>query len=81
MPRFAAAMAGVMLVGREFYRFGYLGKQGPNSKIRELGAVPLNAAGFLLINALAFFALKRRTGDFFARRKFVRRFTHNHFDK
>ena len=24
MPRFAATMAGVMLVGREFYRFGYL---------------------------------------------------------
>ena len=81
MPRFSAAMAGVMLVGREFYRFGYLDKDGPSSKIREIGAVPLNAAGFFLITSLAFIAAKRRTGDFFSRRKFVRRFTHTHYDK
>jgi len=59
MPRFTVAMASVMLVGREFYRFGYLDKDGPSSTIREMGAVPLNAAGFLLINSLAFFVLKR----------------------
>lgn len=81
MPRFTVAMAGVMLIGREFYRFGYLDKDGPSSTIRELGAVPLNAAGFLLINSLAFFVLKRQIGGFFTRRKFVRYFTTTHYDK
>mmetsp|Transcript_25345 Transcript_25345/g.29762 ORF Transcript_25345/g.29762 Transcript_25345/m.29762 type:complete len:110 (-) Transcript_25345:193-522(-) len=59
MPRFTTAMASVMLIGREFYRFGYLTKEGPSSVIREIGAVPLNAAGFFLINSMAFVALKR----------------------
>ena len=80
MPRFATAMASMMLVGREFYRFGYLNKDGPSSIVREMGAVPLNAAGFLLIGSFAFLAAKRRTGDFFSRRKSVRYFTHNHLN-
>ena len=73
-------MAGIMLVGREFYRFGYLDKDGPSSKIREIGAVPLNAAEFFLIGATAFVVLKRQTGGFFSRRKFVRKRTWSHYD-
>lgn len=80
MPRFAAGMAATMLVGREFYRFGYLDKQGPSSKVREVGAVALNAAGFLLINSVLFYTLKRQTGGFFSRRKFVRYWTHGHYE-
>ena len=79
-PRFAAAMGGVMLLGRELYRFGYLDKDGPSSKVREMGAVPLNAAGFFLIGATTFAVLKRQTGGFFSRRKTVRRFTMTHYD-
>ena len=59
MPRFATGMAGVMLIGRELYRFGYLDKDGPSSKVREAGAIPLNAAGVFLIGSMAFFVLKR----------------------
>ena len=74
-------MAGVMIVGRELYRHGYHDRHGPSSKVREAGAVPLNAAGFFLISSLAFIALKRQTGAFFGRRKFVRYFTHTPYDK
>ena len=80
MPRFATAMGSVMLVGREFYRFGYHDKNGASSKVRELGAIPLNIAGVLLMGSLGLVAAKRRTGDFWGRRKFVRYFTHNHAD-
>ena len=80
MPRFAAAMAGTMLVGREFYRFGYLTNEGATSKIREAGAIPLNLAGVLLTGSIAMFIFKRQTGGFFSRRKTVRRFTTNAYD-
>ena len=81
MPRFATAMGSVMLVGREFYRFGYHDKDGASSKVIEFGAVPLNAAGFFLIGSLSLLAMKRRTGDFWSRRKFVKYFTHSRVDK
>lgn len=80
LPRFAATMAGVMFVGREFYRFGYLDRDGPSSKIREIGAIPLNIAGILLISSVAGFVWRRQMGGFISRRKTVRRFTTNHYD-
>ena len=80
MPRAAACMGGIVLIGRELYRFGYMTKEGPSSKIREAGALPLNAAEFLLICSVGGFCLKRWTGGFFSRRKFVRKFTHTHYD-
>ena len=80
MPRFTASMAAVMLVGREFYRFGYLDKNGPSSKVREVGAVALNAAGIFVTLSAVMVVLKRQTGGFFSRRKFVRRFTHTFYD-
>ena len=79
-PRFSAGMAATMLIGRELYRFGYLTKEGPSSRIREAGAIPLNAAGFFLIGGAALSVLKRQTGGFFARRKSVRYFTTTHYD-
>ena len=79
--RFVASMAGVVLIGREFYRFGYLSKQGPNSAIREAGAIPLNVAEISMACALSLVYLKYRVGPFFARRKFVQRFTKTRYDK
>ena len=81
MPRFSATMAAIVLVGRELYRFGYLTKEGPSSPIRELGAVPLNAAEFFLIGSVSFYLFKRYSGNFFANRRVVKYFTHNHFDR
>ena len=81
MPRFATAMGSVMLVGREFYRFGYHDKDGASSKVREFGAVPLNAAGFFLIGSMTLLATKRRTGKFFSQRKIVKTLTWSRVDR
>lgn len=81
LPRFTASMATVVLVGRELYKYGYLTKEGPSSKIREMGALPLNAAEFFVIGSVPFFLFKRWSGGFFARRKFVRYFTFNAYDR
>ena len=80
-PRFTASAAGIVLIGREFYRFGYLSKHGPNSHIREAGAVPLNAAELSMVGALGLVYLRYRVGPFFARRKFVQRFTKTNYEK
>lgn len=80
-PRFTFGCTSVVLVGRELYRFGYMSKDGPNSKIRELGAYPLNIAEILMILSLGVVYLKYKTGAFFLRRKVVRRFTHTTYDK
>lgn len=80
MPRFSAGMAFTMLVGREFYRFGYLSKEGPSSQVREVGAIALNVAGIALVGMSALCVLKRQTGGFFAKRKSVRYFTHTPYD-
>ena len=81
LPRFTFGCTSVVLVGRELYRFGYMSKDGPNSKIRELGAYPLNIAEILMILSLGVVYLKYKTGAFFLRRKVVRRFTHTTYDK
>ena len=52
-PRFATGLGSVILVGREFYRAGYMSNDGPNSKIREIGAIPLNVAEMLLMVSIA----------------------------
>ena len=70
-PRITAAMGGVVLVGRELYRYGYMTKQGPNSGIRELGAIPLNVAEFLVVGCLLFTYGRYKMGPFFSRRKIV----------
>ena len=74
-PKFCATMGGVVIIGRELYRAGYMTKHGPNSTIRELGAVPLNIAEILVIGSLTIIGIKYFTGPFFSRRKLVKRFT------
>ena len=53
-PRFVAAMGGTIIAGRELYRIGYTSPEGPTSKIREMGAIPLNAAELLILGSVAF---------------------------
>ena len=64
-PRLAASVAGVVFVGREFYRIGYLTKEGPSSVIREIGAVPVNVSEIFLILGISSIYLRRRFGSFF----------------
>ena len=48
-PRSTVVMAGIVVVGRELYSFGYNTREGPYSKVREMGAYPLNIAEILMI--------------------------------
>ena len=48
-PRSTVVMGGIVVVGRELYSFGYNTREGPNSKVREMGAYPLNIAEILMI--------------------------------
>ena len=80
-PRFTFGCLTIVFVGRELYRFGYLSKNGASSKIREMGAIPLNVAELMLIMALGLAYLKYKTGSFFLRRKFVRSFSWTYYDK
>ena len=79
MPRLTVAMGSVVIAGRLLYLYGYMTNEGPNSTIREAGALPLNAAEFLLMCGMTGVFLKYKSGPFFARRKFVRRFTETHY--
>ena len=81
MPRFTATMIGTVLAGRELYRYGYMTKEGPNSIIREAGAIPLNIAELLMIIAVGGLALKYFFGPFLRRRRLIKRFTMSKFDR
>ena len=48
-PRLATGLGSTILVGRELYRFGYMSPDGPNSHIREAGAIPLNIAEIIML--------------------------------
>ena len=58
-----------------------MSKDGPNSKLRELGAYPLNIAEIFMILSLGLVYLKYKTGAFFLRRKIVKRLTWTTYDK
>jgi hypothetical protein len=73
-PRFTAFLGSVVICGRELYRWGYLSKDGPNSHIRELGAVPLNVAEILLILGFASIYTRMRYEGLLRNRKFYKRF-------
>ena len=73
-PSFSATMGGIVLVGRELYRYGYMTPDGPNSIIREIGAIPLNVAEISMISAIGFLALRYFFGPFFSNRKIVKFF-------
>ena len=79
-PRFSAALGLTVFVGRELYRYGYMTKEGPNSHIREAGAIPLNIAEVMMILGVGVLALRYFFGPFLGRRKFIRRFTWSKVD-
>ena len=79
-PRFGATMASIVVAGRELYRYGYMSDEGPNAKIREVGAIPLNIAEASMIIGIGVIAIRYMFGPFFGRRKFVRRFTWSKVD-
>ena len=81
MPRLFTALGVTVIAGRELYRYGYMTNEGPNSHIREAGAIPLNAAEFLMIVGVGCLALKYFFGPFFGRRNFVKRFTMSKIDR
>ena len=71
-------MGAVVLVGRELYRLGYMSPDGPNSKIREAGAIPLNVAELLVLGSVMFVFARYAFGPYVWRRKFVKKyFTHS----
>ena len=74
-PRLTAGLGVTILGGRELYRIGYMSKDGPTSKIRELGAVPLNIAELFLVLSLSFVFLRYQTGFFLGNRKSIRYLT------
>ena len=73
-PRFVTAMGGTVLVGRELYRTGYTSSDGPTSKIREMGAIPLNIAELLVLGAGFFVYARFAGGPFIWRRKFIKKY-------
>ena len=80
-PRATASVGAVILGGRELYRVGYMSSEGPNSKIREAGAMPLNIAMILSILSVSFIALRYKFGPFVTNRKVVKYFTESKLDK
>ena len=80
-PRFTVAMGGVVLVGRELYRIGYMSPEGPTSKIREAGAIPLNVAELLCAIGVGFVFLRYQFGGFFSRRKLIQSLTKSKFER
>ncbi len=81
MPRVFGTLGTVVLIGRELYRYGYMTNDGPNSRIREAGAIPLNAAEFFMMVGVGGLALQYFCGPFFARRGFVKRLTMSKIDR
>ena len=74
-------LGSIVLTGRELYRVGYMSPEGPNSKVREAGAVPLNAAGLFLLLGMGFVVLRFQTGRFLGDRKIVQKFTHSRVER
>ncbi len=81
IPRFSAGLGTVVLFGRELYRYGYMTNEGANSHIRELGAIPLNAAEFFMMVGIGVIAWKYFFGQFFRNRNFIKRITMSKIDR
>jgi hypothetical protein len=76
-----AGLGAVILGGRELYRVGYQTNDGPNSKIREAGAIPLNIAELLIALGLCFTFMRYRFGLFISNRNIVQKFTMTKYQK
>ena len=79
-PRLTAGLGAVVLAGRELYRIGYMSPEGPGSRIREYGAIPLNIGELLCVLSVCFVFLRYQFGGFASRRRFVKYFTHSRYD-
>ena len=62
-PRLATGLGSIMLVGRELYRVGYMSPDGPNSHVREAGAIPLNIAEIIMLVMLSHSYLYRSVSE------------------
>ena len=80
-PRIITSLGITVFAGREFYRYGYTTNDGPNSNIREIGAISLNAAEFFMIGLIGVLALRYFFGPFFNNRKFVQKFKLSVYDR
>ena len=74
-PRFTLALTGVIFTGRTLYSVGYTSCEGANSKIREMGAIPLNIAELLLVLGLAGLFVKHKMSWMLTNRKFYKRWS------
>lgn len=75
-PRFTLALTSVVIAGRCLYTAGYMSNEGPNSKIREMGAIPLNVAEICLILGLGALVFKNTyTLGLLKNRKIYKRYT------
>ena len=72
-PKFAATMGSIVFVGRELYRYGYMSPEGPDSHIREAGAIPLNIAEVLLVGGALLTVSRFCFGGFIRNRKLYKR--------
>ena len=74
-PRITAALGSVVLGGRELYRVGYMSPEGPTSKIREMGAMPLNIAELLMLLSMTGIFIRYQFGGLLRNRNFYKRLT------
>ena len=72
-PKFATSMGLMIFVGRELYRYGYMSPDGPNSHIREAGAIPLNVAEMALLGGAMLIVGRFCFGGFIRNRKLYKR--------
>jgi hypothetical protein len=73
-PRSTLVLSGTVITGRELYRIGYQSREGHNSKIREMGAYPLNIAEMLMILSLGQLFYSRRFVGLLKNRKFYKKY-------
>ena len=63
-PRLTTGFGMIILLGREFYRYGYFTNDGPNSLIREIGAYSLNISELLIAFLVCGVAFRYKFGKF-----------------
>ena len=72
-PRFTACLTLPVLFGRELYKTGYMSPDGPNSKVRECGAIPLNIAEIFLILGVGSIWFRKRYEGLLRNRRIYKR--------
>ena len=78
-PRITLGLGGVVLGGRELYRIGYMSNEGPTSKIREYGAMPLNIAELFALLSVSFVFIRYQFGGLVRNRNFFKKLTQSKY--